>query len=61
MNKGFIVIFVGIFMMAQVFALGVSPARTTLDFESGMTSVDAVLDWLRGVSFGVPATAGGVE
>ena len=36
MNKGFMIFVIGIFMISSVYALGVSPARTTLDFSPGM-------------------------
>lgn len=35
MNKRFLILLIGIFVMSSVFALGITPARTTLDFESG--------------------------
>lgn len=35
MNRGFVLL-IGVFMFGSVFGLGVSPARTTLDFEAGM-------------------------
>jgi len=34
--KRFFILMIGVLMMASVFAWGVSPARTTLDFEAGM-------------------------
>lgn len=37
MNRNVFVLLVGVFLMSGVFGLGVSPARTTLDFEPGMT------------------------
>ena len=35
MNKVLVILLFGIFMISSVFALGVTPARTTLDFEPG--------------------------
>ena len=41
MNRAFVFLLVGIFMVSSVCALGVTPARTTLDFEPGLSrSVD---------------------
>jgi len=36
MNKKIFILLVGIFMMSQVFALGVSPGRTTIDFKPNL-------------------------
>ena len=36
MNKRFLFLLIGIFMIGSVFALGVTPARTTVDFEPGL-------------------------
>lgn len=36
MDKRFLILLVGIFMIGSVFALGVTPARTTIDFEKNM-------------------------
>jgi hypothetical protein len=36
MHKKFFVLLIGIFMIGSVLALGVTPARTTLDFEPGL-------------------------
>lgn len=37
MYKKFLFLLIGIFMIGSVLALGVTPARTTLDFEPGLT------------------------
>jgi hypothetical protein len=37
MNKVLVILLIGIFMISSVFALGVTPARTTLDFEPGLS------------------------
>lgn len=36
MNKRFLILLIGIFLFGNVLALGISPARTTLDFEKNM-------------------------
>ncbi len=37
MNKKLFVLLIGLFMISSIHALGVSPARTTVDFKPGMT------------------------
>jgi len=39
MGKKFFVLLFGIFMLGNVFALGITPARTTIDFEANMKKV----------------------
>ncbi len=36
MNKRFLIFMMGVFMIGSVLALGISPARTTIDFEKNM-------------------------
>jgi hypothetical protein len=36
MNKSFVILFLGILLFSSVFGLGVTPARTTMDFKEGL-------------------------
>jgi hypothetical protein len=36
MNKSFVILFLGILLFSSVFGLGITPARTTMDFKEGL-------------------------